>query len=101
MYRDKGEDANEVLDLLAECGCTAHMRAWGEEAKVRKQEAGFKAHRWVVARTPRWRNRFRRILCRWDKTVRNSLALLHRACADIPCNQAGLCSSFQDFRPLY
>lgn len=46
-----GAHPAEVRDLVAEFGCTAHIRACGEEAKALKQEAGFKARRWVVERT--------------------------------------------------
>ena len=48
MCLDKGYDDDEVRDLMAEFGFTAHVRARGEEAKALKQEAGFKARRWVV-----------------------------------------------------
>jgi putative transposase len=87
---DKGYDYDEVRDLLTEFGFTAHIRARGEEAKALKQEAGDKAHRWVVERTHSWMNRFRRVLTRWDKQVRNYLALLHLACAYITYRQSGL-----------
>jgi putative transposase len=87
---DKGYDDDEVRDLLAECGFTAHIRARGEEAKALKQEAGFKARRWVVERTHRGMNRVRRILIRWDKKVRNYLGFLHLACALITYKQSGL-----------
>jgi putative transposase len=80
---DKGYDDDEVRDLLAEFGFTAHIRTRGEEAKALKQEAGFKARRWVVERTHSWMNRFRRVLIRWDKKVRNYLGFLHLACAYI------------------
>jgi putative transposase len=89
MGLDKGYD-DEVRDLLTAFGFTAHIRARGEEAKVLKQEAGFKARRWVVERTHSWLNRFRRVLIRWDKKVRNSLAFLQMACAYITYRQAGL-----------
>lgn len=56
-----GAHPAEVRDLVAEFGCTAHIRACGEEAKALKQEAGFKARRWVVERTYSWMNRFRRV----------------------------------------
>jgi putative transposase len=79
-----------VRDLLAEFGFTAHIRTRGEEAKALKQEAGFKARRWVVERTHRGMNRFRRILIRWDKKVRNYLGFLHLACALITYKQSGL-----------
>jgi putative transposase len=87
---DKGYDYDAVRDLLAEFGFTAHIRARGEEAKALKQEAGFRARRWVVERTHSWLNRFRRVLIRWDKKVQNYLAFLHLACAYITYGQAGL-----------
>jgi transposase len=87
---DKGDDDDEVRDLLAEFGFTAHMRTRGEEAKALKQEAGFTARRWVVERTHRWMNRFRRVLIRWDKKVRNYLGFLHLACAYITYKRSGL-----------
>ena len=90
MCLDKGYDYDEVRELLTEFGFTAHIRARGEEAKALKQEAGFKARRWVVERTHSWMNRFRRVLIRWDKKVRNCLAFLHMACAYITYRQAGL-----------
>ena len=90
MCLDKGDDDDEVRDLLPEFGFTAHIRARGEEAKVLKQEAGFKARRWVVERVHRGMNRFRRVLIRWDKKVRNYLAFLHLACAYITFRQSGL-----------
>lgn len=90
MCLDKGYDYDEVRDLLAEFGFTAHIRARGEEAKAVKDEAGYKARRWVVERTHSWMNRFRRVLVRWDKKVRNYLAFLHMACAYITYRQAGL-----------
>jgi putative transposase len=90
MCLDKGYDYDEVRELLAEFGLTAHIRARGEEAKALKQEAGFKARRWVVERTHSWLNRFRRILIRWDKKVCNYLGFLHLACAYITYKQSGL-----------
>jgi putative transposase len=87
---DKGYDYDEVRDLLAEFGFTAHIRARGEEALAIKQQAGYKARRWVVERTHSWRNRFRRLLIRWEKKVCNYLAFLHLACAYITYRQSGL-----------
>jgi putative transposase len=87
---DKGHDFDEVRDLLAEFGFTAHIRARGEEAQAIKQETGYKARRWVVERTHRWMNRFRRVLIHWDKKARNYLAFLHLACAFITYKQFGL-----------
>jgi transposase len=90
MCLDKGYDYDEIRDLLAEFGFTAHIRARAEEAKAIKQEAGFKARRWVVERTHSWMNRFRRLLIRWEKKPQNYIALLHLACACITFKQSGL-----------
>jgi putative transposase len=90
MCLDKGYDYDEVRFLLQEFGFTAHIRARGEEAKAIKDEAGFKARRWVVERTHSWMNRFRRLLVRWEKKPTSYLAMLHFACALITFRQSGL-----------
>lgn len=86
---DKAYDYQEVRDILAEFGFTAHIRSRGEEAQEIKQEAGKKARRWVVERSHSWLNRFRRILIRWDKKPENYIAFLHFACALIAFRAAG------------
>ena len=90
MCLDKGYDFDEVRDILAEFGFTAHIRARGEEARAIKREAGFRARRWVVERAHSWRNRFRRILIRWEKKPENYIAFLHFACALIAFRAAEL-----------
>jgi transposase len=87
---DKGYDYDKVRDLLEAFGFTAHILARGAEAKALKEEAGFKARRWVVERTHSWMNRFRRVLIRWDKKACNYLGFLHLVCAYITYQQAGL-----------
>lgn len=90
MCLDKGYDYHDTRDLVREFGFTAHVRAGGEEAKALKREAGFKARRWVVERTPSWMNRFRRILIRWEKKVENYFGMLHLVCAFITYRCSGL-----------
>jgi putative transposase len=90
MGLDKGDDVDDVRELLATCGFTAHIRARGEAAQALKRAAGDNARRWVVERTQSWMNRFRRLLIRWDKKVRHYLACLHLACASITYRQSGL-----------
>jgi len=90
MCLDKGDDYDEVRDMLHAFGFTAQIRARGEEAKALKKEAGFKARRWVVERTHSWMNRLRRLLIRWDKKPENYLAFLHFACGLIAFRAAGL-----------
>jgi putative transposase len=90
MCLDKGYDYAEVRETLREFGFTAHIRARGEEAQAMREEAGFKARRWVVERAHSWMNRFRRLLIRWDKKPENYLAFLHFACGLIAFRAAGL-----------
>ena len=90
MGLDKGEGDDEVREWLDACGFTAPIRARGEEAQALTQAAECKARRWVVERTQSWMNRFRRVLLRWDKQVRNYLGFLHLACAYITYRQSGL-----------
>jgi putative transposase len=87
---DKGYDFQEVRDLLAEFGFTAHIRSRQEEAHALKRDAQKRARRWVVERAHSWLNRFRRILIRWDKKPENYIAFLHFACALIAFRAAGL-----------
>jgi putative transposase len=90
MCLDKGDDDEDVREILKEFGFTAHIKARGEEAKELKAEAGKRARRWVVERSHSWMNRFRRILVRWEKKPENYIALLHFACALIAFRAAGL-----------
>lgn len=57
------------------------FRRGGEETAAQQRIPGYRARRWVVERTHAWRNRFRRLLIRWEKKVENDLAMLHFACA--------------------
>jgi transposase len=87
---DKGDDYDEVRDIVREFGFTAHLRARGEEARAIKQEVGFKARRWVVERTHSWMNRFRRILIRWEKRADTYLAMVHLTLGIITWRATGL-----------
>jgi len=81
MCLDKAYDYDDIRELVAEFGFTAHIRARGEEAQALREEAGRKARRWVVERTHSWMNRFRRVLIRWEKKVENYFGMLHFVCA--------------------
>jgi transposase len=87
---DKGYDYQEVREIVAEFGFTAHSRSRGKAARALTMEASKKARRWVVERTHSWMNRFRRILVRWEKKPEHYLAFLHFACALIAFRAAGL-----------
>jgi transposase len=87
---DKGYDYDEVRDLATEFRYTLHLRTRGEEAQAIQRSARFKARRWVVERTHSWMNRFRRVLIRWEKKLKNYLGMLHLTCACITYKAMGL-----------
>ena len=87
---DKGYDYDEIRELLREFRFTAHIRSRGEEAKMIRKSARFKARRWVVERTHSWMNRFRRILIRWEKKPENYVGLLHITLACIAFQASGM-----------
>jgi transposase len=87
---DKGYDYDEVRELVAQYGYTAHIRSRGEERVACQTLPGYRARRWVVERTHSWLNRFRRLLVRWEKKLNNYLTMLHFACAWITFRAAGV-----------
>ena len=62
-------------DLAAKHGYTPHIRARGEEIKLKLRTPG----RWVVEACHSWLNRNRALLIRWSKKDQNHLALLQLA----------------------
>jgi len=87
---DKGYAYEEVREMVAEFGFTAHIPPKGQEAQQMKRTARRKARRWVVERTHSWMNRFRGILIRWCKKPENYMGMLHFALALITYRAAGL-----------
>jgi putative transposase len=65
--------------LAIKHGYTPHIRARGEEIKLKAQTPGWRARRWVVEACHSWLNRNRAILIRWSKKDHNHLALLQLA----------------------
>ena len=90
MGLDKGYDDDDVRATLREVGFTAHIRSRGEEAQEIAREAGKRAGRWIVERSHRWLNRFRRVLIRWEQKPEHYLAFLHFACRAIAVRAVGL-----------
>ena len=69
-------------------GYTPHIRARGEEIRLKARTPGWKAQRWVVEACHSWLNRNRGILIRWSKKEENHLALLQLACGLIAFKKA-------------
>ncbi len=67
-------------------GFTPHIHHRGEGAKAYRNP-GHPARRWVIERTSRWINRFRRIPVRWEERADNCLAMLDYAMSIIICQE--------------
>ena len=76
---DRAFDAPPVRELAVRHGYTPHIRARGEEIKLKAHTPGWRARRWVVEAAHSWLNRNRGILIRWSKKEENHLALLQLA----------------------
>jgi len=76
---DKGYDYPEIEREAVKSGYIPHIRHRGEATPPRDGRC-HQAKRWVVERTGSWRNRFRKLLIRWEKKARNYLALVQLAC---------------------
>jgi putative transposase len=79
---DKGYDCDAIRALLKRRGYHVHLKSRGQE-RSDKRTRGKRARRWVVERIFSWLNRYRRILVRWEKKVKNYEALLHLVFAHI------------------
>jgi hypothetical protein len=79
-----------VHALTRSHGYTPHIKARGEEIKLKARTPGWRARRWVVEATHSWLNRNRGILIRWSKKDCNHLALLQLASGLIAFKKARL-----------
>jgi hypothetical protein len=87
---DRGYDYDSVRNLVAERRFTPHIRARGEEIKLKLQTPGWRARRWIVEACHSWLNRHRALLIRWSKKDDNHLALLQLASGLIAFKKARL-----------
>jgi putative transposase len=76
--------------LAVKHGYTPHIRARGEEIKLKLQVPGWRARRWVVEAAHSWLNRNRALLIRWSKKDENHLALIQLASGLIAFKKAHL-----------
>jgi hypothetical protein len=77
-------------ELASAHGFTPHIRARGEEIKLKLRTPGWRARRWVVEASHSWLNRNRGLLVRWSKKDENHLALLQLASGLIAFKKAHL-----------
>ena len=79
----KGYDYPELRRSAARRGYIAHIKSRGQEEKERKKNPRYKARRWVVERSNRWHNLFRRLKIRYEVHADNYLGFVQLANAII------------------
>jgi putative transposase len=90
---DRAYDAPSMHALAVEHGYTPHIKARGEEIKLKLRIPGWRARRWVVEAAHSWLNRNRALLIRWSKKDENHLALLQLASGLIAFKKAHLAAA--------
>jgi putative transposase len=79
---DKGYDYRDTRQHVARRGYIGHIPKRGQPEPQRRHRKG-KARRWVVERTNRWHNLFRRLKIRYEVHAQNYLGFVQLACAII------------------
>jgi transposase len=77
---DKGYDYPDIRLNVWSRGYIDHIPHRGEKARKGKKHP---ARRWVVERTNRWHNLFRRLKIRYEVHAQNYLGFVQFACAII------------------
>ena len=80
---DKGYDYPALRRSAIRRGYIPHIKSRGQEERERKRNPRFRARRWVVERTNRWHNLFRRLKIRYEVHAQNYLGFIHFANAII------------------
>ena len=81
LCADNGYTGMEYKNIIIQHGYIPHVQSRKQESDAKRQVPGYKARRWVVEACHSWLNRFRKILVRFEKTLKSHLALLHFAFA--------------------
>ncbi len=77
---DKGYDYPDIRFSVQRRGYEGHIPRRGESRPIKKNHP---ARRWVIERTNRWHNLFRRLKIRYEVHARNYLGFVQLACAII------------------
>ena len=90
LCADKGYTGRKARKIMLDRNYTPHVKPIGEEVAAKIEDPKYRARRWVVEACHSWFNRFRKILVRYEKKVRNYLAFLHLAAAIICWRKIGV-----------
>jgi putative transposase len=77
---DKRYDFQEIKDDVIKEGYLPHIPHRGEQSITKGGNHHSKRRRWIVERTNRWHDRFRKLLVRYEKKIENYFALVCLGC---------------------
>jgi transposase len=83
LCADKGYDYRDIRFSAVRRGYVAHIPRRGTKPKLAGQKNGRRSRRWVIERTNRWHNLFRRLKIRYEVHASNYLAFVQFASAII------------------
>lgn len=83
LCADKGYDCRDIRFSAVRRGYVPHIPRRGVEPKRKKRSKRRRSRRWVVERTNRWHNLFRRLKTRYDVHAVNYLGFVQLASAII------------------
>jgi transposase len=92
LCADAGYFGSPAEAVIREHGYEPHVRSRKAETEAKREYPDYRPRRWVVEVSHSWFNRFRKLLVRYEKTLRNYLALSQLAAAII---------AFRQVAPLY
>ena len=83
LCADAGYVSQAGKALMESEGYVPHIRPRGEERTLKQINPDWRAHRWVVEVSHSWYNQFRKLTIRYEKKVKNWIALHNLAAAVI------------------
>ena len=83
LCADAAYDSAVARQEIHEQGYIPHIRSRGEEKEAKAKDPSYKARRWVIELSHSWYNLFRKLTIRYEKKVRNWIALHNLAAAVI------------------
>lgn len=92
LCADAGYAGKPVDQVIRDHDYVPHVRSRHDEKVTKRDRPEYRPRRWVVEVSHAWFSRFRKLLVRYEKTLRNYLALNHLAAAII---------AFRKVTPLY
>ena len=83
LCADAGYAGQPADTTIREHGFVPHVRSRKDEQTNKRRRRGYKARRWVVEASHSWFTRFRKLLVRYEKTLKSFVSLHQLAAAII------------------